>query len=202
MRRRLPLLLAVTALSVMTVYGQKPITLEGSAGLSFPTEGDFRDGYDTGMTLGARAGYGVSSAFDATGTLRYNRYSFDDPTNTFDATLSTINLMVGGRYKFPSDTKLGYEAGTEVGISRISIDINNVGDILGGSEFQKTSGTQIAIEGDSSTKFAWGLFGAVTYNIVANTVLFASPSFNLIFTEKSAHHLDLSVGARFQISGS
>ena len=148
------------------------------------------------MTLGGRVGYGLSSALDGTGSLKYNRYKFDSPSDLVDATLSSINLMVGGRYKFPTESKLGYEVGSEVGISRLSLDINNPGDIL-----TKTSDTQISFEGDSSTKFAWSLLGNFTYNIVANTFLFASPSFNLIFADTNAHHVDVKVGARFLIAG-
>ena len=202
MTKRLPLFAIIATLSVVTVQAQNPIWVEGSAGLAIPTQGDFRDAYNMGMALGGRAGYGVNSNIDATGSLKYNRYQFDNSGSIFEATLSTVNLMVGGRYKMPSETKVGFEFGSEIGFSRISIDITNAGIILEDVErLGKTSGTQIVIEGDSATKFALGFLGYVTYNIVANTYLFASPSFNMIFADTNAHHLDMVVGARFRIGG-
>lgn len=201
MIKRIPLLLIVAAISLSTAQAQNPIWVEGVAGLAIPTQGDFRDAWSTGMTLGGRAGYGVNEKIDGTGSLKYNRYKFDNENSVFEANLVTINLMVGGRYKIPTESKLGYEVGTEIGISRISIDITNAGGILDGPAFAKTYGEQIQIEGDSATKFAWSLLPYVTYNIVANTYLFLSPSFNMIFAESNAHHLDVAVGARFRIGG-
>ncbi|NND71700.1 MAG: hypothetical protein HKN43_08975 [Rhodothermales bacterium] len=196
MFKRLPLIFTFAAMLVGTAFAQNPIWVEGAAGLALPTDSDFRDAYNSGMTLGGRAGYGLSSTIDATGTLKYNRYKFDNAQSIVEATLTSINLMVGGRYKFPSESKLGYEAGSEIGLSRLAIDINNPDIILG-----KTADSQIRFEGDSSTKFAWSVLGTVTYNVVASTFLFVSPSFNLIFADNNAHHLDFTVGARFLVSG-
>lgn len=201
MIKRLPLLAIVAAMSLSTAQAQNPIWVEGVAGLALPTQGDFRDAWNTGMTLGGRAGYGVNQKIDGTGSLKYNRYKFDSEGSPFEASLTTINLMVGGRYKIPSESKLGYEVGTEVGFSRISIDIENAGGILDGVSFTKTYGEQIQIEGDSATKFAWSILPYLTYNIVANTYLFLQPSFNMIFAESNAHHVDVAVGARFRIGG-
>lgn len=180
---------------VSAATAQTGITVEPLAGLSFPTKDNFKDFYETGLHLGARAGYAITDNISVTVGLGYNRYSSKDRFDIEgaaakgngvngvegfdpDITFTIFGIKGGAQYGGTISETLGYFAGAELG------PVN-----------QKSS-----ISDESEWDFGFGLYGGARYFFTPEAAVGFGPVFNLVTTDgDSYHYLDLVVSVAFTI---
>lgn len=192
-------LLLIAALFISTsTQAQVGITVEPFAGLSFPTDSDFGDAFETGLTLGARAGYAITDAVKATVGFSYGRYSSKDSfvdvesaaaksaglsgVQGFDpsATYTLFGIRGGVRYGAAVNETVGWFGGVEVGPTNQKIK----------SDFGST---------DGEWDLTLGVYAGAQYYFTPTASVGFGPSFSVIFAEESYHFLDVVVLVAFDL---
>lgn len=192
-------LLLVASLFIATsTNAQVGITVEPFAGLSFPTDSDFGDAFETGLTLGGRAGYAVTDAIKATVGFSYSRYSSKDSfvdeqvaaaksaglagVQGFDPSANFIlfGLRGGVQYGGAVNETVGYFAGVEVGPTNQKIKTD-----FGSS--------------DGEWDLTLGVYAGGRYYFTPTASVGFGPSFSVIFAEESYHFLDVVVLVAFDL---
>lgn len=191
------LTLFVVALLAAPAAAQSGFSVEATAGLSFPTEADFSDGYETGLQLGARAGYAVSDNIKATVGVQFNRYSSKD---TFvDESAAAKAAGPSGVQGFDPNVTynlFGIRGGIQYG-ARMN---DNVG-YFAGVEAGPTSQQAKSDFGDSDAEWdlTAGVYGGGRYYFTPTSSVSFGPAFNMIFAEETYHFLDIIVGVAFDL---
>jgi len=168
--------LAIATFAVsMNCYAQdKPIDIQIHAGLSVPVG---EDNLNTGMTLGATAGYGLTENIAATGALIFNRYGLEDGSRT--GHFPIIKVLGGVRYTTTSDSQLRYFGSVEVGFARSELNFDTE---LGLGKSAVDLGGQ-----DSATDLSFRLGGGVLYDFTPTAAVGVSAHLNNTSGQDAAH---------------
>jgi hypothetical protein len=191
---RVPVLLLLSGLLfVASASAQTGITVEATAGLAFPTETDFKDGFETGLALGVRGSYGITDALRATLGVQYNRFS------SKDVFVEGIAAKSAGSNGF--DAQFTYNLfGIRGGVQYVG-DLNETVGFFVGAEAGPTSQKVKSDFGDSNAEWdaTIGLYAGGRYHFTPGASVGIGPAFTIILAENNIHFVDFVVNVAFAI---
>jgi opacity protein-like surface antigen len=166
-----------------TTNAQNKMGVSVQAGVAFPT-GDFGDGAGTGFGATGTFLYDVSPMFQVTGSVGYAKWGpKEDLPSGYDYSLSTVPVLVGGRYSFGKDNFMPYVL-AELGVHFLSSTVE--------SPFGKFS--------DSSTKFGFAPGVGFVYKFNPKVGLDVNVKYDLISTEgSSTTYVGVNAGVLFAL---
>lgn len=176
------ILVVVTIVSGLT-NAQSKMGISVQAGVFLPT-GDFGDGAGTGFGGTGTFVYDVSPMFQVTGSVGYATWGpKNDLPSGYDYSLSTVPVLVGGRYSFGKDSFMPYVL-AELGVHFLSSTVE--------SPFGKFS--------DSSTKFGFAPGVGFLYKFNPKVGLDVNVKYDIITTEgSSTTYVGVNAGVLFAI---
>lgn len=176
------ILVVVTIASGLT-NAQSKMGISVQAGVFLPT-GDFGDGAGTGFGGTGTFVYDVSPMFQVTGSVGYATWGpKNDLPSGYDYSLSTVPVLVGGRYSFGKDNFMPYVL-AELGVHFLSSTVE--------SPFGKFS--------DSSTKFGFAPGVGFVYKFNPKVGLDVNVKYDIITTEgSSTTYVGVNAGVLFAI---
>lgn len=177
-------LLILLALFTGVVSAQSRMGLSVQAGAFLPT-GDFSDGAGTGFGGTATLFYDVSPMFQLTGSAGYATWGPKESLPSgYDYSLSTVPVLVGGRYSFGKDNFMPYLL-AELGVHFLSSTVED-------PFFGKRT--------DSSTKFGFAPGVGFVYKFNPKVGLDVNVKYDLISTEgSSTTYLGINAGVLFAL---
>ena len=136
----------------------------------------------TGMGIGANGTffYGINNNIDLTGTLGYITWSYDG----WDGSLSTVPVLVGGRYSFGDKGGFTPYVSAELGVHFMSFSFPSYNYFTGASTTESLTDTQ----------FGLGLGGGAYYNIGGTTL-----DANLQYNSMDGSYFTVELGAIFAL---
>ena len=138
-------------------------------------------GYSTGFGANGTFFYGINKNIDLTGTIGYVTWGSDFT----DVSLSTIPVLLGGRYSFEMDGAITPYAAAELGMHFVSSSY---------PWFDWTTGAQTT-ESVSSSEFGFGIGGGAYFN-VGSLIIDANVEYN---TMGSSNYLAVRAGVIFAL---
>ena len=192
MRVFVSLLLGIIVV-VTPASAQSGVTVEGSAGLSFPTDSDFKEGFETGLVLGARGAYGITDQLKATLSILYNRFSSKD---VFVESNAAKAAGIEGFNAQITNNLLGIRAGVQYG-DAVTETIGYFVGVEGGPTSQKSKSD--LFESEAVWDATVSVYAGGRYYFTPTASVGFGPAFSLILAESSYHFLDFVVNVAFEL---
>ena len=188
--KRFVSVLAVFAIIVLFAgftNAQSKMAVGVQGGIAIPM-GDFGDAVDLGFGGQGNFAFTVSPSLQVTGSLGYNTWSYKTESDIASGTFSSVPLLAGIRYTFPSK---GFEpyVMAQLGVHFISskFEINYDPLLFKTNGVSSTNATQATYEfSESSTKFGFGAGVGFLLPLGPKLDLDVNATFNSISTEGSA----------------
>lgn len=186
MKKVLSVLTLLVLLTMVTgvASAQNKMGISVQAGVFLPT-GDFGDGAGTGFGGTGTFLYDVSPMFQVTGSVGYAKWGpKEDLPSGYDYSLSTVPVLVGGRYSFGKDNFMPYVL-AELGLHFLSSTVED-------PFFGKRS--------DSSTKFGFAPGVGFVYKFNPKVGLDVNVKYDIISTEgSSTTYVGVNAGVSFAL---